>query len=427
MATKTCFLICPLGEEGSDIRKTADDLMDLIIVPALDKLDFDVVRADKIPRPSIITTDIIQLVQNAALCIIDLTGSNPNVFYECGRRHETGKPFIQLIRKGEQLPFDVSGIRTIPYDLSTVRSAHEAIKEIQNYTSELSMSDFSTATSGESLSSLARAVQRIERKLDSVTIGINNNSSKETESIEFLERLRIEANPWRAFNDAFDAHELDKARLILPELHKQLGNTGNVLISAAIFANSGDTAAKELCLKILESPSETITGTTIQSAIQALGSYYDIVDGEKDGAKVLGPIIQTQIKRNDIENSDKALIMNELQKLFFVSGEYGYALRVIEQVINLDPSETSYLFYKALILSKLEMHGKAADVIANLLSRMELKNQDFTILSTAALIYASAGRINDLKPIIARMMGIDRQRAEMFIDENEELKFLRTI
>ncbi len=105
MSKKTCFVISPIGEDGSDVRQFADDIFELLIQPALKTFNFEIVRADKIPHASTITSDIIQLVQNAELCIIDLTNHNPNVFYECGRRHETGKPFIQLIKKGEKLPY----------------------------------------------------------------------------------------------------------------------------------------------------------------------------------------------------------------------------------------------------------------------------------------------------------------------------------
>ena len=103
MKKKTCFVISPIGEKDSDIRKLADDLYDLIIVPALEKFNFDIVRADKITSVTSITSDIISHVQNADLCIVDLTGQNPNVMYECGRRHETGKPFIMVAKENEKI------------------------------------------------------------------------------------------------------------------------------------------------------------------------------------------------------------------------------------------------------------------------------------------------------------------------------------
>ncbi len=70
----------------------------------------------------------MRLVQEADLCVVDLTDRNPNVFYECGRRHETGKPAILVIRKGEKIAFDLAGIRTISYDLDTPRSTRESVK-----------------------------------------------------------------------------------------------------------------------------------------------------------------------------------------------------------------------------------------------------------------------------------------------------------
>ena len=421
MATKTCFLICPIGDEGSDIRKTADDLMDLIVIPALERFDFEVIRADKIPRPSVITTDIIQLVQNAALCIIDLTGSNPNVFYESGRRHETGRPFIQLIRKGERLPFDVSGIRTIQYDLSTVRSAHDTIKEIQNYVSELSTSDFSATTAGESLSSLASAIQRIERKLDSVATGGSAHGTESGET-EFLDKIRIEANPRRAFREAFEADQMDKARMILPILYAKSGNTEEALIAAMIFANAGDPVAADICVKILESPSEPIEMGSLRNAIRALGNYYDLTDGEKNGVKALDPIIQTQVKRDDIDNLTKAYILNQLQKLLYVTGQYERALTIIEQAMEFKV-DSAYVYNKGLILDKLGMKSKAAEAMDSYLA-MDEQTRDVVTLGRIALVYQKTDRTDDAKKILARMKDIDPRRTAAFIDNYEELQSL---
>jgi tetratricopeptide (TPR) repeat protein len=423
MATKTCFLICPIGDDGSDIRRNADDLMDLIVVPALEKFDFEVVRADKIPRPSVITTDIIQLVQNSELCIIDLTGSNPNVFYECGRRHETGKPFIQLINKGERLPFDVSGIRTIPYDLSSVRTAHTTIKEIQNYVSELSMSDFSARTSGESLSSLASAVQRIERKLNSYTI-VAGRQERETEEAEYLERIRIEANPRRAFREAYDAGELLKARKILPILHTKLGNVGYVLSAASVFTEAGDTAAADLCLEILGSPSEPLSVDILRRGIASLVNYYDLVDGEKDGVKILEPIVQANAKRDDIDNLTKASILNQLQKLFFAIGQYESSLAVAEQVVELDATRSGFLFNLGLNYNEVGMKAKAADAMDTCLKIAEPKDLDWDDLSRIVVIFKKAERINEAKSVLAKMDSIDPRRTRTFINEDEELKAL---
>ena len=67
MKQKVCFVISPIGEKESDVRKQADDLYDLIVEPALEKYGFHIVRADKISSVASITAEIVELVQNSDL------------------------------------------------------------------------------------------------------------------------------------------------------------------------------------------------------------------------------------------------------------------------------------------------------------------------------------------------------------------------
>lgn len=46
---RTCFVISRIGDEGSDIRKHADDVFGLLIQPALEKYGIEPIRADHIP------------------------------------------------------------------------------------------------------------------------------------------------------------------------------------------------------------------------------------------------------------------------------------------------------------------------------------------------------------------------------------------
>ena len=131
--TKTCFLIGPLGDEGSEIRAHSDLLME-VVTPTLEMYDYSVVRADRIVAASgVITTDIVQLLHNAELVIADLTGLNPNVFYELGVRHAIGKPFIQMIRRDQPIPFDIASVRTVMFDLSTPKTVLAANKTLRSF------------------------------------------------------------------------------------------------------------------------------------------------------------------------------------------------------------------------------------------------------------------------------------------------------
>jgi len=79
-----------------------------------------------------ITTKIIDHIINAKLVIADLSGHNPNVFYELALRHATNKPVIQLLEEGQKLPFDVTGISTIFYNLNDLKSFKKTEEQLKN-------------------------------------------------------------------------------------------------------------------------------------------------------------------------------------------------------------------------------------------------------------------------------------------------------
>jgi len=127
---KTCFVIAPIGEPESETRKRSDQILKHVIRPAAQECGYDTKRADEISEPGIITSQVIQLIVNAPLVIADLTDRNPNVFYELAIRHALKKPLVQIIRKGEALPFDVAATRTIAVDHHDLDSVATAKKEI---------------------------------------------------------------------------------------------------------------------------------------------------------------------------------------------------------------------------------------------------------------------------------------------------------
>lgn len=122
---KKCFVVSPIGQDGSDIRSNADKLFKYVIKPVCEACDFEPVRVDQLNDANSITQTIIESLDSADLVIADMTGHNPNVFYEMGYRARTKKPMIHLKRKGESLPFDVNTIRTLEYDLTDLDSVEE--------------------------------------------------------------------------------------------------------------------------------------------------------------------------------------------------------------------------------------------------------------------------------------------------------------
>lgn len=127
---KVCFVVSPIGEEGSKERNHADRVMNEIINPIVGK-GYKVIRADKDPTPGQITSQIVKLIVNADLLIADLSFHNPNVFYELALRHITRKPCIHLIREGEKIPFDIKDIRVIKFSLNDEKSISQAKSELR--------------------------------------------------------------------------------------------------------------------------------------------------------------------------------------------------------------------------------------------------------------------------------------------------------
>jgi hypothetical protein len=92
---------------------------------------YEVIRADQIPKPGIITSQVVQHLIEDPMVIADLAGWNPNVFYELALRHVVKKPIVQLIQLGEVIPFDVAGNRTIQVDYKDLDSVDECKRELE--------------------------------------------------------------------------------------------------------------------------------------------------------------------------------------------------------------------------------------------------------------------------------------------------------
>ncbi|MGV9010224.1 hypothetical protein [Brevundimonas sp.] len=129
-----CFYITPIGDEGSPIREHADLFLGSIVEPAVDSLGLTVVRADKIDRPGTITKQVFEYIRKARIVVADLSMHNPNVFYELAVRHMLKKPVVQISQIGDKPPFDISQMRTIFIDNSSI---YKLVPKLETYRSEI--------------------------------------------------------------------------------------------------------------------------------------------------------------------------------------------------------------------------------------------------------------------------------------------------
>jgi len=103
-----CFVLMPFREEYEEVYQD-------IIKPLLEELAYHCLRADEIYGSTAIIQDIWENIQIAGLIIADMTGKNPNVFYELGLGHAIGKNVILITQSVEDVPFDLRHLRCIVY------------------------------------------------------------------------------------------------------------------------------------------------------------------------------------------------------------------------------------------------------------------------------------------------------------------------
>lgn len=134
---RRCFVVGPIGDphaaHGSPEREAYEHhlgIFEEVIAPACEKYGISAVRADGIAHAGDINEQICRYVVESDLVVADVSGGNPNVMYELGLRHITGKPTIHIGESG-QLPFDIASIRTIRYQRKRSHLAG-ARKEIES-------------------------------------------------------------------------------------------------------------------------------------------------------------------------------------------------------------------------------------------------------------------------------------------------------
>lgn len=285
MAEKTCFVISPLSEKGTPVRKEADDLL-WVINQALAKYSFKVIRIDEIAKSHEITREVIRFVRESELCIIILTGSNPNVFYEAGRRHEVGRPFIHLLKDGEKLPFDVAGINTIHYgDITGLEGAKELTAAIERFVVNMrSEIEGQPESRQATLEAVAEMLVRLDSKVS--RLGLRSSQAGLGAAPVLDDARAAMRNPREAFMLAIAQGDIDTATALLPRIEALVGRSEEFHKAALMCTQGGSTPASEIAKGFLSSQPEWFKENDIVETVGVLVSYYSLTDREEEGMAV---------------------------------------------------------------------------------------------------------------------------------------------
>ena len=215
---KTCFVVSPIGETDSEIRSNADKLFKYIISPVCESCGFEPVRVDQINDSDSITQTIIDKLLSSELVIADISGHNPNVFFEMGYRKCTDKPIIHLKKKGESIPFDINTVRTFEYDLTDLDNVEETKKRLEQTIGTFSFENKTNALGQDEENNKQLFFQSILTMLyqiqDSITELKEQINKKDTETIQAIMQTSL--------NNAQKEESTDVVMMktLLPELIK---------------------------------------------------------------------------------------------------------------------------------------------------------------------------------------------------------------
>lgn len=227
---RKCFVITPIGNNDSVIRRHIDGIIDQAIIPALNE-KYQVEVAHRKYEIGSINERVIKSIYEADLVIANLTTLNPNVMFELAIRYSFGKPAIVIAEEGTKLPFDIVDENTIFY-INDPAGANDLRQKISVFENNINLDKqeygpvykaiskiplYTEVESGENVPNDKLLTYIIER-LDSLEKGFNATSK--------VKRIRI-----KIINVFFEVNELDSKDLFRKELDKILGPYSRQLLS----------------------------------------------------------------------------------------------------------------------------------------------------------------------------------------------------
>lgn len=226
---KSCFVVTPIGDENTAIRRHIDGIIDQAIIPAIGD-EFEIKVAHREYEIGSINDRVIQSVCNSDLVVANLTGLNPNVMFEIAIRYSFGKPAIVIAEKGTKLPFDIVDENTIFY-INDPAGAAELKETIKKFVQKI---DWSKCEYGPVFSAIKNAAV-----VTNIEMGISGEENKNAFSFLVDKINKIENELQRNYISQFEYSDNNnlirhKVCILANELKDILVKEGDVLSSSYI-------------------------------------------------------------------------------------------------------------------------------------------------------------------------------------------------
>ena len=113
-----CFVLMPFGRKTDAAGRVTNfnSVFKKIIGPAVEQAGLEPIRADEEKIGGTIHKPMFERLMLCHYAVADITGANPNVFYELGIRHALRPSSTAIVfREGTVIPFDIALVRGISY------------------------------------------------------------------------------------------------------------------------------------------------------------------------------------------------------------------------------------------------------------------------------------------------------------------------
>jgi transcriptional regulator with XRE-family HTH domain len=132
---KTCFVALEIGEERSETRKKAREIVEKLIEPAAKGINPNVFTLWSVNnyKPGRVDQTVVQALTDYDIAVVVWTNNNANVAWEYGYRAGLKKPLVVITNQSHtSLPVDFRGVNTHKFD-DTFRNAENDIDNIREF------------------------------------------------------------------------------------------------------------------------------------------------------------------------------------------------------------------------------------------------------------------------------------------------------
>ena len=285
-----CFILMPFGTKKDENNNEIDfdKVYNNFIKPAIIAANLEPIRADEEQVGGIIHKAMYERLMLCDYAVADLSISNANVFYELGIRHAI-RPHctISIFENKSQLPFDISFLRSLPYD--------RELKNLDELKDQLTKK-------------LLRAKEQKEKDIDSPLFqlidGIKASNIEHIKTDVFRKQVQYNQTIKEQLNIARNSKDLIALKNIEKELNFEIVEFG-VLVD--LFLSYRAIEAYEQMILLVDKMPQPLKKTTMIQ--EQLGFALNRI-GQKDDAII---VLENVIKKHG-KNSETCGILGRVYK-----------------------------------------------------------------------------------------------------------------